>query len=282
MLNSSLKKESLERLSNKEKEFEIVHKEVIDNATILYELRKDAADLISMVNMYSRMITNTTDEMKVNFKYIETNRSEFTYAARLEKNANKFNKVATTSVTGGIATGVAVAALAPTVAMAVATTFGVASTGTAIASLSGAAATNAALAWLGGGALAAGGGGMAAGNALLALAGPVGWAIGGSALLVGGFSVAKKNKEIAEAAQVKESELIIQIGELKKLNNKVLDLNSEVKEIYEIVQKWYLELSNRLYFDYLDYTACDKEMIDNLISETLKLSELLNKRIIEE
>ena len=71
--------------------------------------------------------------------------------------------------------------------MGIATTFGVASTGTAISTLSGAAATNAALAWLGGGALAAGGGGMAAGNALLALAGPVGWAIAGVALLSSGI-----------------------------------------------------------------------------------------------
>ena len=53
--------------------------------------------------------------------------------------------------------------------------------------MSGAAATNAALAWLGGGALAVGGGGMAAGNAFLALAGPIGWAIAGVALLASGL-----------------------------------------------------------------------------------------------
>ena len=66
-----------------------------------------------------------------------------------------------------------------------------ASTGTVISTLSGAAATNAALAWLGGGALAAGGGGMAAGEAFLALAGPVGWAIAGVALLVSGLMLWK-------------------------------------------------------------------------------------------
>ena len=59
--------------------------------------------------------------------------------------------------------------------------------GLAISALSGAAATNAALAWLGGGALAAGGGGMAAGNVFLALAGPVGWAIAGVALIASGL-----------------------------------------------------------------------------------------------
>lgn len=100
----------------------------------------------------------------------------------------------------GVGAGVAVAALGPTAAMGIATTFGVASTGTAISALSGAAATNAALAWLGGGALAAGGGGMAAGNAFLAMAGPVGWAIAGVALLGSGllFWKAKSEKDRLE------------------------------------------------------------------------------------
>jgi hypothetical protein len=87
----------------------------------------------------------------------------------------------------GVGVGVAVVALGPATAMGIATTFGVASTGTAISALSGAAATNAALAWLGGGALAVGGGGMAAGNAFLALAGPIGWAIAGVALVASGL-----------------------------------------------------------------------------------------------
>ncbi len=72
---------------------------------------------------------------------------------------------------------------APMSAMWIATTFGTASTGTAISALSGAAATKAALAWLGGGALSSGGGGMAAGSAFLAMAGPIGWGIGGATLL---------------------------------------------------------------------------------------------------
>ena len=91
--------------------------------------------------------------------------------------------------------------------MAIATTFGTASTGTAIASLSGAAATKAALAWLGGGAIVAGGGGMAAGNALLALAGPVGWAIGGVSLVSAGLFKSGKNKKIAEEALAKAAEV---------------------------------------------------------------------------
>lgn len=113
-------------------------------------------------------------EIRLNWKQLAVN-IEADY-----KNATATN---TGKSAASVGAGVAVATLGPTAAMGIATTFGVASTGTAISTLTGAAATNAALAWLGGGALAAGGGGIAVGNALLALAGPVGWAIAGAAIL---------------------------------------------------------------------------------------------------
>ena len=104
---------------------------------------------------------------------------------RIETEAARTAALGSGTGVAGATAGVGLAAFGPSVAMAVATTFGTASTGTAISALSGAAATNAALAWLGGGAVAAGGGGTAAGSALLALAGPVGWTIGGLALGLG-------------------------------------------------------------------------------------------------
>ncbi|MGQ0516582.1 hypothetical protein ACT453_38125, partial [Bacillus sp. D-CC] len=48
--------------------------------------------------------------------------------------------------------------------------------------------------------VAAGGGGMAAGQGFLALAGPIGWAIGGTALAAGGWYTNKKNKQAAVEA----------------------------------------------------------------------------------
>ncbi len=106
-------------------------------------------------------------------------------------------------VGAGVAGGIAVASLAPSAAMWVATTFGTASTGTAISTLSGAAATNAALAWLEW-CSRCWGGGMASGTAFLAMAGPVGWTIGGATLLASialfaskkSNSVKKKKEEI--------------------------------------------------------------------------------------
>lgn len=141
----------------------------------------------------------------------------------------------------GIGAGVAVAALGPTAAMGIATTFGVASTGTAISALSGAAATNAALAWLGGGALAAGGGGMAAGNALLALAGPVGWAIAGVALLSSGilFWKGKSDKDRLEDIFTLISERDVKSYELAivEMNERISRITDESIKLTNAIEK---------------------------------------------
>lgn len=141
----------------------------------------------------------------------------------------------------GVGAGAAVAALGPTAAMGVATTFGVASTGTAISTLSGAAATNAALAWLGGGALVAGGGGMAAGDALLALAGPVGWAIAGVAFIGSGF-LFWKNKRDKDRLE----DIFTQIGKrdvkshdlaIRELNERIRRIDDATLKLNEVIEK---------------------------------------------
>ena len=128
----------------------------------------------------------------------------------------------------GVGVGVAVVTLGPTAAMGIATTFGVASTGTAISTLSGAAATNAALAWLGGGALAAGGGGMAAGNAFLALAGPVGWAIAGVALLTSGLMFWKAS---SDKKRIESIFTLISKRDVKSYNLAIVELNERISRI---------------------------------------------------
>lgn len=125
----------------------------------------------------------------------------------------------------GASAGVAVAAFGPTAAMGVATTFGVASTGTAISTLSGAAATNAALAWLGGGAIAAGGGGIAAGEAMLALAGPVGWALAGVALLGSGLFMWKAKNDRDRLEKVFT---LISKRDTKSYNLATIELNERI------------------------------------------------------
>lgn len=125
-------------------------------------------------------------------------------------------------------TGVAVAAMGPTVAMGLATTVGVASTGTAISALSGAAATNAALAWLGGGALAAGGGGMVAGHAFLALLGPIGWIIAGSAMIGSGLMLWKINDD---KAVLEDLFADISRRDINSYRNATVEINERIKRI---------------------------------------------------
>ncbi len=134
----------------------------------------------------------------------------------------------------GVGSGIAVAALGPTAAMGIATTFGIASTGTAISTLSGAAATNAALAWLGGGALATGGGGMAAGNAFLALAGPVGWAIAGVALVASGLLL-RKGK--SDQNRLEDIFTLISKRDVKSYELAIVEINERINRIKDESQK---------------------------------------------
>jgi hypothetical protein len=132
----------------------------------------------------------------------------------------------------------------------------VASTGTVISTLSGAAATNAALAWLGGGALAAGGGGMAAGEAFLALAGPVGWAIAGVALLVSGlmFWKTKTDKGHIEDVFISISQRDVRsyelaIVELNERIARIIDESSKLQEAVANIKKFGLDYKYSAYSD---------------------------------
>lgn len=159
----------------------------------IVELGESINDLSNTLNAIQNrfdLIRNIPSEQKIEYETAKEIRLVWKqHADKIEKDYDEICKKGVGGGAAGVGVGVAVAALGPTAAMGIATTFGVASTGTAISALSGAAATNAALAWLGGGAIAAGGGGMVAGEALLALAGPIGWAIAGVGLLASGIAI---------------------------------------------------------------------------------------------
>ena len=176
-------------------------------------------DTIRNVPNEQRLQYENLKEIRLNWKQ-QVEKIDSDYKAAVAKNAG--------AGAAGIGAGVAVAALGPTAAMGIATTFGVASTGTAISTLSGAAATNAALAWLGGGALAAGGGGMAAGNAFLALAGPVGWAIAGVALLFSGVMLWKAKDD---QKHIENIFTLISNRDVKSYDLAIVELNERIARI---------------------------------------------------
>ena len=176
-------------------------------------------DAIRNVPSEKRIEYEKLKEIRLNWKQ-QAEKIEGDYKAAVVKDAG--------AGVAGVGAGVAVVALGPTAAMGIATTFGVASTGTAISTLSGAAATNAALAWLGGGALAAGGGGLAAGNAFLALAGPIGWAIAGVALVASGLMFWKS---LSDKKHIEDIFTLISKRDVKSYELAIVELNERISRI---------------------------------------------------
>ena len=144
-------------------------------------------------------------KIRLNWKQ-QAEKIESDYKAAAVKNAG--------AGAAGVSAGVAVAAMGPTAAMGIATTFGVASTGTAISTLSGAAATNAALAWLGGG----------------ALAGPVGWAIAGVALVASGIMFWRSS---SKKKRIEEIFTLISKRDVKSYKLAVVELSERITRIDE-------------------------------------------------
>lgn len=138
----------------------------------------------------------------------------------------------------GTTAGAAVATLGAPAAMALATTFGTAATGTAISSLTGAAATNAALAWIGGGALAVGGGGMATGATILAMAGPIGIAIGGATAGVAFWKTMKKNERIAREADMARVKLKQTTINVNNVTNRIEKTSKNISELTHRLKDW--------------------------------------------
>ena len=209
--------------------------ELGENTSRIYEELNSLQQLFDAIrNMPNekRLEYESLKKIRLSWKQ-QADKIESDYKNAAVKNAGKG--------AAGVGTGVAIAALGPTAAMGIATTFGVASTGTAISTLSGAAATNAALAWLGGGALAAGGGGMAAGEAFLALAGPVGWAIAGIAIVSSGLVLwkGKSNQNRLENIFVLISKRDIKSYELAtvEISERISRINDESQKLIIAIEQ---------------------------------------------
>lgn len=202
------------------------------------ELGTHTGQLYNALNTLQKLfedIRNVPNEKRLEYEKLKTIRLNWKQQAeKIESDYKNAAAINAGKGAAGVGAGVAVAALGPTAAMGIATTFGVASTGTAISTLSGAAATNAALAWLGGGALAAGGGGMAAGNAFLALAGPVGWAIAGVAILGSGLLLWKGK---SDQNRLEDIFTLISKRDVKSYELAIVEINERISRIIDESQK---------------------------------------------
>lgn len=281
MFNGDLKKNALKELDSTHREYTGLGGNMYEKSQELFLLRKKSSEVvIDSVEKYINTLTNTPKKFERAFLEYRAEFKTFNELIfKIQREAIVIEVNAAGSAAVGVATGAGVAAFAPTAAMAIATTFGAASTGTAISALSGAAATNAALAWIGGGALVAGGGGMAAGNAMLALAGPVGWAIGGTALVGGALMARSKNKKIAEEANSKRREIEKEIRKLEIAIREINRLLTLTVEHADGMTNLLKKLKSSTPSNYLSFSENDKDLLAAMINHVHSLSALLNKKV---
>ena len=280
MFNGDLKEKAFNRLKKSNDKYQKTAEEVAKNAEMLHFFRINSSKkLIQNVENYINKLSNSPKEFEKNINKLKITFEKFEKVLRALERDDNVATVSGSTAGAGVAAGVGVAAFGPTAAMAIATTFGTASTGTAISALGGAAATNAALAWLGGGAVIAGGGGMVAGNALLTLAGPVGWAIGGSALIGGALFARKKNKDIANKATNEAINIEKSVGALNAAKIEIIKLHELTKKHSDGALKQLNVLQNDAPDDYNKFSNINKTELAALINNIRSLSNLLIKNI---
>ena len=281
MLNTDLKKQALDRLENAKYNYEDLSRQVVLGSTALFEIREYCSErLINEVEAYFNSIANKPkafDKDFAEYKARFTSFEKMVHDLRYKADSVEF-KAGSTAGTGVVG-AVGFTMFAPTAAMAVATTFGVASTGTAISALTGAAATNAALAWLGGGAVVVGGGGMFAGNALLALAGPIGWAIGGTALVGSALFARYQNEKFADQALKADSEIETQNAVLKAASQEINSLISLTHEHKRGLESMLAELSKFKNIDFASMVQIQIDLIKALKNNVESLSKLIQKKV---
>lgn len=281
MLNSSLKKDAVEKLKSALQKYENSSESVKGNAIKLHNVRTYGVEVIQKIEAYINTLANTPKEFAKSFEQVRVNLASFKSLSEISYEEKEMIKLAGGGAAAGVAAGVATAALAPTAAMAIATTFGTASTGAAISGLSGVAATNAALAWLGGGALAAGGGGMAGGSALVALAGPIGWGIGAVSLAAGGFFASKKNKDTAVKADKERVEIVKATKVLDATSVEIVHLKEATQQLATNLEQSVLTFvgtTKSIQF-FTDFSQDQRNKLRAIINNTESLSVLFMKEV---
>lgn len=280
MLNLGAKKEALKRLEGSQQRCEKRMGQVVRRSVELHELRVGVyEEIVRGVETYVSALAGAPKELvegvtqlRIEYQKFDSRLDEF---RAMDEGSVKVGKAAGATVLAGAG----LAALGPSAAMAVATTFGTASTGTAISALSGAAATNAALAWLGGGAVAAGGGGMASGSTLLALAGPIGWGIGGVALVGAGTWAHFKNKKIAEEANEEAQRLENRAWLLNRTKKEIIDIIDLTKQHSTAAEEHLEHLEKSAPSSYAGFDAPQKQELAAFVNNVRALGELLSRSI---
>lgn len=281
-LNISAKKDAKAKLEKLVSDHNYETQRLTEEFVELQSEREQLVVYLRQVESIINAIKNTPERFNKDIQTLSLSLERYDKLLKEAENASAdIQKGAGAGLAAGLATGGAVAAFGGTALTAVAMSIGTASTGAAISGLTGAAATNAALAWLGGGAVAAGGAGMAGGSALLALTGPIGWAIGGASAVATGIWARGKNADAAE-------DMLKQAASVQAGINSVKAITSEVRERTKLVTRTYVDLSGRISVasswpdDFDDFTDSQVDLAGALVNNALSAEKILNSKLGED
>ena len=261
--------------------YNAAYAEFENNGSAILRQRERSVDLLENVENLVNSIANHPKNFDADFKEIQLYKKEFKDVCDYATQELDAAKKSMAGVGAGVAGGMAVASLAPSAAMWVATTFGTASTGTAISTLSGAAAANAALAWLGGGAAAAGGGGMASGTAFLAMAGPVGWTIGGATLLASIALFANKKIKLGKEKKEEIEAVLHNVELVSEVNVKMQSLLDKTDKIRSMLNDQYGNCMTYYGKNFIEIVDEGQMLLGTLVNNAKSLAATLGETVEE-
>ena len=276
------KKVSLdEQLHDAVNRYNAAYAEFENNGSAILRQRERSVDLLENVENLINSIANHPKSFDADFKDIQLYKKEFKDVCDYATQELDAAKKSMAGVGAGVVGGVAVASLAPSAAMWVATTFGTASTGTAISTLTGAAATNAALAWLGGGAAAAGGGGMASGTAFLAMAGPIGWTIGGATLLASIALFANRKIKLGKEKKEEIEAVLHNVESVSEVNVRMQSLLEKTDKLRNMLNGQYGKCMSFYGKNFMEITDEGQMSLGTLVNNAKSLAVTLGETVEE-
>ena len=120
---------------------------------------------------------------------------------------------------------------------------------------------------------------MAAGNTLLALAGPVGWTIGGLALAGSGIYLHYRNRELARRAAQERVRAEGEILSLRTVSREIEGLAASTKTHTEGTLASIGWLRDNAPNDYQQFDHGQKERLAALVNHVRSLGELLRREV---
>ncbi len=254
----------------------------------LYEIREKSNQVISNVEELINSIANSPKEMREELEEVKKSKEGYQENLKFAKEQAAAMAEAGIGVAAGAALGGAFAAGVPKAALSIASAFGKATTGKAISHLSGYAAYKASAGWIARstiGKVAPGlivGSGFAQGEALLALAGPIGIAIGTASTAASLAKMSVKNKKIVHDSVNEIQDIMQKRNRLRLRTAEITNLKDETSRLLNSVKVQLENLSDCKDKDYAELSLSEQYRLGTLVNTTLSLAKKMTVTIEED